>query len=162
VWSVPRSLTPAEIRAAAERAEAEADDVERRARLEALMLREHARALREAAAKGLTITEKSVILSHKMQAAPANRPRRKVGRPPGVKHKFRTWLEERDETIVEYAARKRLKPTTVTSYIATGSAARRVPMPFALDVQEEAGRDDRGSYRLPATLETWPNGFTAQ
>lgn len=139
------------------------DDEKRELRRQVAELREAVAALtRQMVAeekRRLTIDGDRAIVRHKMQTAAATKPRRKVGRPREVQHPFRAWLDAIDESVEEYAARKRMSPSTVKAYCRTDEHARRPSMAFALDAQNEAGRDEAGNWILPANSKTWPQGI---
>ena len=154
--AVPRPLTPAELRAAAEDARREA----RTLRLEAAALDEHARLLDDAAAKGLTINSDGVKLRYKMQAANAHaRPPRKVGRPPEVTGPFRTWLDSIGWDVEYWCKVNGEKAPTMKARMRKGPTGRKMPTALALRIQNEAGKGPDGKWLVPATQESWPSGI---
>jgi hypothetical protein len=154
---VPTPLTPAQLRAAAEDARREAKRERAEAELRALALEQLAAELDDAAARGLSIDRKRVIVRHKMQAAAA-RPVRQLGRPAEVKHAFRAHLQRIGWDVAAWARTNGESPSTVKAWMRP-DGGRKIPAARAQQIQDEAGRDERGNWYVPATSATWRAGI---
>jgi hypothetical protein len=162
VAAVSRPLTKAELLSKASELRVSAKATRSEAEIRALSLEHIAGLLEDAAKNGLTIFEDSDILRHKMQPQAAARPPRKVGRPVEVKHRFRSWLEGQGLNVREWAEAHHCAESTVKAWMRPrDEAGRKIPEGMALLIQNEAGKDAKGHWLLPATTETWPNGIKA-